>query len=145
MKFLYTFIFLIIFSCTGEKPKDLGIKDGKLAPCPNKPNCVSTFAETEEHHVKALLYTCSDSLAMNTIINAIKFSGNSKITRKDSIYVHAEFSTSIGWVDDVEFMLDNVNKLIHFRSASRYGYSDFGTNRERYNELFSYIKKKIPN
>ena len=143
MNRIITISILLLFSCTGEKPKNLGIKDGKLAPCPDKPNCVSTFSDSEEHKITSLNYNCTDSLAMQFIESAIKEYGSSKITLKDSIYIHAEFTTTIGWADDVEFMLDTKRKLIHFRSASRYGHSDFGTNRERYEELTALIKSKV--
>jgi uncharacterized protein (DUF1499 family) len=42
--------------------------------------------------------------------------------------------------DDVEFWLDSDAKQVHFRSASRAGYSDMGLNRTRYEaiaELYS--------
>jgi uncharacterized protein (DUF1499 family) len=35
------------------------------------------------------------------------------------------------FVDDVEIRFDDAAKLIHFRSASRLGRSDFGVNRAR--------------
>jgi uncharacterized protein (DUF1499 family) len=35
------------------------------------------------------------------------------------------------FVDDVEIRFDDQAKLIHFRSAARLGYRDFGVNRER--------------
>ncbi len=39
------------------------------------------------------------------------------------------------FVDDVEIRFDDTAKLIHFRSASRLGRSDFGVNRERMDHL----------
>jgi len=38
-------------------------------------------------------------------------------------------------VDDVEFWLDPVGGVIHVRSASRVGQSDFGANRARIEAL----------
>jgi len=37
----------------------------------------------------------------------------------------------MGFVDDVEFLLDEKAGVIHVRSASRLGRSDFGVNRDR--------------
>ena len=37
----------------------------------------------------------------------------------------------MGFVDDVEFLLDEDAKVIHVRSASRLGESDLGVNRKR--------------
>jgi len=35
----------------------------------------------------------------------------------------------------VEFFLDDATQTIHFRSASRLGYSDLGVNRKRMEEI----------
>jgi uncharacterized protein (DUF1499 family) len=40
-------------------------------------------------------------------------------------------SAFFSFADDVEFEFDDAAKLIHFRSASRLGYYDFGVNRMR--------------
>ncbi|KAL3803759.1 hypothetical protein ACHAW5_004610 [Stephanodiscus triporus] len=42
-------------------------------------------------------------------------------------YVYAKFTTKwMGFVDDVEFYLDEKSGVIQVRSASRLGYKDFG-------------------
>ncbi|MDX2502232.1 MAG: DUF1499 domain-containing protein, partial [Deltaproteobacteria bacterium] len=38
-------------------------------------------------------------------------------------------------VDDVEFYLDDVQKVIQIKSASRTGYSDLGVNRRRLEKI----------
>ena len=37
--------------------------------------------------------------------------------------------------DDVEFLIDESNSVIHFRSASRMGYGDGNINRQRMVEI----------
>tara|TARA_B100001971_G_C18262904_1_gene588766 strand:- start:1643 stop:1966 length:324 start_codon:yes stop_codon:yes gene_type:complete len=47
-------------------------------------------------------------------------------------YLRAEAKSRIfGFVDDVEFVMDVRNGVLHVRSASRIGYSDLGVNRNR--------------
>lgn len=47
-------------------------------------------------------------------------------------YLYAEFKSKLlGFVDDVEFLIDDSAKVIHVRSASRLGQSDLGVNRNR--------------
>lgn len=47
-------------------------------------------------------------------------------------YLKVEVRSALfSFVDDVEFEFDDEAKLIHFRSASRIGYYDFGVNRRR--------------
>jgi uncharacterized protein (DUF1499 family) len=51
-------------------------------------------------------------------------------------YVYAQYRTKIlRFVDDVEFLFDDTAQLVHFRSASRVGYYDFGLNRRRMIEI----------
>ena len=51
-------------------------------------------------------------------------------------YVHATTRSLIfRFADDVEFFFDESNQVIHFRSSSRIGYSDFGANRARMEQL----------
>jgi len=51
-------------------------------------------------------------------------------------YVHAEFRSALfRFVDDVEFLVDPDEERIHFRSASRTGYYDFGVNRTRMEKI----------
>jgi uncharacterized protein (DUF1499 family) len=61
-----------------------------------------------------------------------------RIIAMDDHYIHAEFTSAFfRFVDDVEFYFDSEAKIIHMRSASRIGYSDFGVNRKRLEKLRS--------
>jgi uncharacterized protein (DUF1499 family) len=41
----------------------------------------------------------------------------------------------VGYIDDVEFYLPEADSVVHFRSGSRVGHSDFGVNRERVRKI----------
>ena len=63
------------------------------------------------------------------IIDSLK---RTRIITDSENYIHIEFKTAVfKFVDDVEFYFDDSEKLIHFRSAARLGYSDMGVNRKR--------------
>ena len=63
---------------------------------------------------------------------------------EDETYLHVEFTSRIfRFVDDVEFVFEDETKTIHFRSASRTGYSDFGVNRNRMEEIRRLLNGKI--
>ena len=124
-------------------PEDLGVLDGKLAPCPDSPNCVSTQApkEDNEHYIAPIPLENTPGNTMNRIVQEVTRLPRTRIVKKDDTYLHAEFSSRIfRFVDDVEFYLDTENNLIHFRSAARKGYGDFGANRERMEELSEAIR-----
>lgn len=60
-------------------------------------------------------------------------------------HLQAEFRTRIfRFVDDVEFRMDAPSQLIHVRSGSRIGYSDFGTNRRRVDHIRAAFARKDP-
>ena len=61
-------------------------------------------------------------------------------------YVHAVFTTRwLRFRDDVEFSFDVDERVIHFRSASRVGRSDFGANRKRMEHISqSFLVRQSP-
>lgn len=135
----------VLMGCQGTRPTDLGLTDGQLKACPESPNCVSTFADPadKEHYITPITISVDAKTAMAAIQKAINnFERSSVIELKDE-YTRAEFKTFVGWVDDVEFYIDTTNQLIHFRSASRIGSSDFGTNRERMERLRTDILSQL--
>ena len=121
-----------------RSPEDLGVVDGKLAPCPKSPNCVSTQApqDDNEHYIAPVPFENTPGNTMNRIVQEVTRLPRTRIVKRDGNYLRAEFRSRIfGFVDDVEFYLDPEHNLIHFRSAARKGYGDFGVNRERMEDL----------
>jgi len=104
----------------------------RLAPCPGKPNCVSSRATDAGHHIEPLKLTGSQDSAMGRLESILRGLPRVKIVTVDGGYLRAEFKSALfGFVDDVEFMADPAARVIHVRSASRVGYSDLGANRKR--------------
>ncbi len=115
-----------------KSKKRIGIVDGKFYPCPNTPNCVSTQALDNQHKIDPIQYSGSLSEAKEKIVKIINSLKRSKIITDKENYIHAEFRTAtFRFVDDVEFLFDDSDKVIHFRSRARLGYSDMGVNRKR--------------
>jgi uncharacterized protein (DUF1499 family) len=122
--------------CSASRPKNLGVVDGKLIPCPTSPNCVSTQAADDVHAMPALPYNGSKELAMDKLVGVIKSMKRTKVISRTDSYLYVEFTTSLmRYVDDVEFYFDDATKSISFRSASRIGYSDMGVNKKRMREV----------
>jgi uncharacterized protein (DUF1499 family) len=117
---------------TGKKPSNLGVRDGKLAPCPSTPNCVCSQSEDAGHKIEPLTYKSTPQVAFSQLKQAIASQPRTKIITQSPNYLYAEFTSAImKFVDDVEFYLDEDAKVIHVRSASRLGQSDLGVNRKR--------------
>ncbi|MFO0705652.1 MAG: DUF1499 domain-containing protein [Nitrospira sp.] len=115
-----------------------------LAPCPSSPNCVSTQATDEGHAIAPYRYRKSRAEAKESLKVIVQAMSRTKLVEEDESYLHYEFtSLLLRFVDDVEFLFDDESKTIHFRSASRVGYGDFGVNRRRMEELRSLIERKL--
>ncbi|MCW6037590.1 DUF1499 domain-containing protein [Spirulina subsalsa FACHB-351] len=111
----------------GKRPTNLGVKDGKLAPCPNSPNCVNSQSDQTPAKIAPL-----PAVPMSQLRQVIEGMERTTIIEATDNYLYAEFKSKImGYVDDVEFYLDANANVIHVRSASRLGQSDLGVNRKR--------------
>jgi len=123
---------IFLLGCSGTRPPGVGQGAGKLAPCPQTPNCVSTNADDRTHAIAPLEYQGPKEQAMEDLAAAIEAMPRTNIIKKSENYLYAQF-TSAFWrfVDDVEFSFAPDSTIIHFRSASRLGKSDFGVNRDR--------------
>lgn len=125
---------LILFSCAGTRPTNLGVNDGKLLPCPSTPNCVSSQADPtdNEHYIQPYKYKSDLQAAYSELKTVIEKQDRVKIINTTNTYINAEFTSRLmRYVDDVEFSFDEKEKLVHIRSASRIGKGDMGVNRKR--------------
>lgn len=124
----------LLFGCSAPPPDNLGVKNGKLAPCPNSPNCLSSQADKSDnkHYTEPFYFLGSKEEAKQKLLKAIHEAGDSKILKEDSNYIHAEFSVGfLNFLDDVEFYFPDSSERIDLRSASRLGEYDFGVNNRR--------------
>ena len=118
------------------KKRPIGIKDGKLQPCPKSPNCVSTQSTDAKHKMDPLNYTDDIKEVKSKIKEIIKSFKRTRLITEEEDYLHFEFRTAtFKFVDDVEFYFDDSAKLIHFRSAAQKGWSDMGVNKKRMKKI----------
>jgi uncharacterized protein (DUF1499 family) len=123
---------LAFLSMTGSAPNNLGLTGGKLAPCPDTPNCVSSLATDARHAIAPFALDRSLGAAREELRQAAARLPRAKLIAEQENYLHFEFRSLVfRFVDDVEFHLDAGTKTIHVRSASRVGHSDLGVNRRR--------------
>jgi uncharacterized protein (DUF1499 family) len=121
-----------------RRPTNLGVKNGRLAPCRRTPNCVSSQADPAdaEHYIAPLKGDLAD------VRKAVESLPRTTIVSSTSNYLYAEFrSKLLGFVDDVEFFFDG--SAIQVRSASRLGRRDFAVNRKRVERLRKLLTPKL--
>ncbi len=129
---------LITFLSAGCSVNDAltGIKDGQLPECPSSPNCVSTQSQQADKKMSSLPFFGDRESSKQKILVIVNAMSRSRIISETADYVHVEFRSALfRFVDDVEFFFDEQSKAVHFRSASRTGYSDMGVNRKRMSEI----------
>jgi uncharacterized protein (DUF1499 family) len=117
-----------------RRPTNLGMKDGRLAPCRPSPNCVSSQAAPadREHYIAPIAFRGS----MAELRRAVERMERATVITAEGHYLYAEYRTKLlRYVDDVELYYDEKRGLVHVRSASRLGRRDFGVNRKRIEAL----------
>ena len=138
-------VFMFYRSLTAVPPVNLGVVDGQLAPAPSSPNCVSTQTDSADHRMEPV--TLPNDVTTERVMSVIKSAvddANGQVVTTTEEYLHATFtSTFFRFTDDVEFWVDAANRAIHFRSASRTGYSDLGVNRDRMTRLVQVLETQL--
>jgi uncharacterized protein (DUF1499 family) len=130
-----------ILGCAGERPNNLGARDGSLASCPATPNCVSSQAGDERHRIAPLVFSGDPDAAFARLKLVLGRRGDTTVIDERTGYLRVELRTLL-FVDDGEFLLDRAQRVIHLRCASRLGYSDLGKNRSRAEEIRSEFSKE---
>ena len=116
----------------------------KLALCANSPNCVSSQANPldKRHYIQPFSIVGKPAAAWLALRTALKKHDRTVITHETDTTLHAEaISLVFSFVDDIDMILDADAGLIHIRSASRVGHSDFGVNRRRIEKLRGELRK----
>lgn len=121
-------------------PSDVGVVNGKLKPLPWTPNAVSSQTDDTARYVEPFVLYENSHRCLLEIISEIE---NAEIVTDEAHYIHAVFKSPMGFRDDVEFYFDEKASVVHFRSASRVGYSDQGVNRNRYEQLKELYEKSV--
>ena len=117
---------------SGKRPVGLGVQNGLLKPAPSSPNCVNSQATTEYHKIAPFAIKDDPQAAFERLKAVVTAMPMAKIVETKPGYLYAEYTSKLlGYVDDVEFYLDEKAGVIQVRSASRLGHSDLGANRKR--------------
>lgn len=133
---LMVIVRLAMLSAGAQRPKTLGLVDNQFVACPAKPNCVSTHSTNPQHASNPIRFSGSAAEAFDRLQAIVEQQPRAQIITAANGYIRAEFTSRIfHFVDDVQFLFDENQQVIHFRSSSRSGYSDLGVNRHRMESL----------
>ncbi|NOI71240.1 DUF1499 domain-containing protein [Vibrio owensii] len=110
--------------------------DRSQSPCGDKPNCVSTQDTREEYNLTP--FTLTESTNIDAIEQVALELPGAKTAVKEGNYLRIECTSKImRFVDDLELKIEGDQLIV--RSESRVGYSDFGVNRKRAEQLRSLL------
>lgn len=114
-----------------------------LNSCPPSPNCVCSDDASSEHNIAAFTLVVPPEKAWQALLAVIKETPRTRLAEASTDYLHVEFTSLVfRFVDDVEFQLRTDQNTIAVRSASRVGYSDFGANRQRVEDIRSTLRER---
>ncbi len=103
-----------------------------LPVCSKYPNCVSSQASDAEHAIEPFAYSGPAEQAQAALKRALSNVERSRIVVERPGYISAVARSKVfGFVDDLDFLFDPEEPLIHVRSAARLGRRDFDVNRQR--------------
>jgi len=126
----------ILSSCSDEKRLHVGVRESRLTPCPESPNCVSSQGSDSAHTVAPLTYETEAGKVITDLKVVVGSMKGATIASESAAYLHVEFQSDVfRFIDDVDFVVDDAVKVVHVRSASRVGYYDFGVNRRRVEKI----------
>ncbi|WP_045482282.1 DUF1499 domain-containing protein [Vibrio owensii] len=110
--------------------------DRSQSPCGDKPNCVSTQDSRKEYNLTP--FTLTESTNIDSIEQVALELPGAKTAVKEDNYLRIECTSKImRFVDDLELKIEGDQLIV--RSESRVGYSDFGVNRKRAEQLRSLL------
>lgn len=132
-----------LFSFSGVRPNNLGVRAGRLSPCPCSPNCVSSDADDIDHNLPTFELALPGAAGWRAVKQVVRQLPRVAIVQETDDYLHAECRSGFfGFVDDLELYLRVDGKTIAVRSAARLGYSDFGVNRKRVEALRESLREQ---
>lgn len=120
-----------------RRPTNLGVTQGRLAPCPSTPNAVcSDDAGDPTHAIAPISFSGDPRAAWQRVRLLVAALPRATIVNSTDDYLHAETRSRLfRFIDDLELHLRPEEQIIAVRSAARVGHSDLGANRARVERL----------
>lgn len=135
---------LVLIVKNNITPAHLGATNGSLARLPRTPNAVSSQTSDMRKKVDPFPFNQNLSESKNSLKTILQTFERMSILSEDKNYIHVlSTSKTMRFHNDIEFFFDERSKVVHFRSASRIGYSDMNINKKRYERLREEYMKQL--
>ncbi len=135
---VFIVIICFLFWQNLHMPSSTGLINGKLHPCPKRPNCVCC-CHNEPNYIAPLPFSSENIL--DQIQAFLESHYIATVVQKTPDYMHVVVTTPLmRFKDDLEFAIDRAKGIVKVRSASRVGYGDGGVNRVRIEALRAFLE-----
>ncbi|MGQ9426416.1 DUF1499 domain-containing protein [Gilvimarinus sp. F26214L] len=128
---------------TGSGRPPPGLSDGMLQACPSSPNCICSEYPGDEEHYTTPVSTAVDANTIRLVKEVAKDMGGRLEAEQENYLAFTFRSRVFRFVDDFEVRLVPEDDLLHIRSASRVGHSDFGVNRRRVDQFKNQLQERL--
>lgn len=126
---------LLVLARASRSPVPVGLTEGRLRPCPPRPNCVCS-EDVGEAAIAPFAVVGDPAAAFAELVELVGRTDGLELVAREPAYAHLVARTPLlGFRDDLELRLAPAEGVVHVRSASRVGHSDLGANRARVEEL----------
>mgnify|MGYP006288325975 CR=1 FL=1 len=116
---------LALFHLVGPVPAELGVHNGRLAPCPSPAHCARVDWPVADPQA-----------ALAALVPLIEATPRTAVVEQTDGYLHATATSAFfGFVDDLELYADADHGVLQARSVSRLGDSGLGVNSRRLEAL----------
>jgi len=103
-----------------------------LPPCPKAPCGVASTSAPPGRRLAPIAFTGPAPAARERLLAVLRALPRTRVTAVEELAIRAECRSRLfGFVDDLEFRIDEQACVIHFRAACRVGLWDLGVNRRR--------------
>lgn len=135
-------LLVIIFACSGNRGERNTSASSGILDCSDTPNCVSSLAKNPKYRVEPFILRNDPQISWYMVLKTIGSLPRTTIVTQNDTEIHAECRSMIfRFVDDLMLRLSPSKGIVHIRSASRIGYSDFGVNRRRVENLREILRQ----
>jgi len=138
-------VILNLSACSERNSPESSRSTESIVPCPTSPNCVSSDATDKMQHISPFQLATSAEKAWPIVQEVIIQIPRCNIVQQTDSFLQVECRSAVfGFVDDLKLQLRASQGIIAVYSGSRFGYSDFGVNRDRIEVLrAALIKRKV--
>jgi len=136
---LFSLLLASLDSALASEPATVPEAGPEALSCLTPSNCVNSF---DSLGLDPLRFDGTAAQAMEILKATLATFPEAVIFVDKPPYLETEFSTRIGFKDQVEFIINESARRIDFRSRSKFGLYDFGKNRSRMREFSAAFEKQ---